>query len=130
MTTSRILAALLGPMFLVTGLMILTNLGAMPAFMVELAAVPVIIVLAGYVTFLPGLAIVLFHNRWQWGWPLLVTLSGWLLLVAGAIRILFAARLAAVLDDIAPSVLPALPAIAVVMLAIGGYLSFQGCRRG
>jgi len=34
----------------------------------------------------PGLAIVYFHNRWTGGWPVVVTVTGWLSLAIGRIR--------------------------------------------
>jgi hypothetical protein len=36
-----------------------------------------IVYLNGTLLFVGGLAIVQSHNRWSWGWPLLVTLTGW-----------------------------------------------------
>jgi hypothetical protein len=42
--------------------------------------------IAGYAAFVPGLAIVYFHNRWTGGWPVLVTVMGWLSLIVGFLR--------------------------------------------
>ena len=55
-----------------------------------------LIVLAGYAAFVPGLAIVYFHNRWTGGWPMLITLVGRLSLVIGLIRMVFPMQLAAI----------------------------------
>ncbi|HYA79991.1 MAG TPA: hypothetical protein VED87_03570, partial [Methylocystis sp.] len=85
MTTSKIIAALLGPTLVVSGAMVLLNLDAMPAILEELSKSPMLIVLAGYAAFVPGLAIVYFHNRWTGGWPVLITVLGWLSLIIGFI---------------------------------------------
>ena len=91
--TSRLIAALLGPVFVISGLLVLFNPQALPGIIRAFVADPTLVVLAGYMSFVPGLAIVYFHNRWARGWPLLVTLSGWICVVVGAGRIVLAYRL-------------------------------------
>ena len=76
MSTSKIIAALLGPTLVATAAMVLLNLDAIPAIVDELSKSPMLIVLVGYAAFVPGLAIVYFHNRWTGGWPMLITLVG------------------------------------------------------
>ena len=63
MATSKIIAALLGPTLVVSGAMVLLNLDAMPAIVEELSKSPMLIVLAGYAAFVPGLAIVHFQTE-------------------------------------------------------------------
>jgi hypothetical protein len=72
MTTSKTIAALLGPTLVATATMMLVNLDSMPTLIEELSKSPMLVVLAGYAAFVPGLAIVYFHNRWT-GWPALIT---------------------------------------------------------
>jgi hypothetical protein len=132
MRTSVILAALTGPTLLATAAMMLLNLDAMPAMVGELSKSPMLIILAGYAAFVPGLAIVYFHNRWAFGWPLLITLLGWLSLIAGLIRMLFPTQLAGIVAKAALSqTLPAvLFMVGVVFLIIGGVLSVKAYLRG
>jgi hypothetical protein len=59
MTTSKTIAALLGPTFVATAVMVLVNLDAMPTIIEELSKSPMLIVLAGYAAFVPGVAVVL-----------------------------------------------------------------------
>ena len=47
-----------------------------------------VVYLNGMVLFVAGLAIVQAHNRWVWKWWLMVTLTGWLLLLGGLYRII------------------------------------------
>lgn len=53
---------------------------------------PPVVYLSGLLLFVAGLAIVRWHNTWRRDWTLLVTLSGWFLLVLGLLR-MFAASL-------------------------------------
>jgi hypothetical protein len=131
MTTSKIIAALLGPTLVVTGLMVLLNLEAMPAMIEEISQNPMIIVLAGYAAFVPGLAIVYFHNRWTAGWPMLITLFGWLSVIVGFLRTVFPTQLAGVMSRAAhaPAMHVVLPAIGAVFLLAGVVLSYKAHAR-
>jgi hypothetical protein len=129
MSTSKIIAALLGPTLVATAAMVLLNLDAIPAIVNELSKSPMLIVLAGYAAFVPGLAIVYFHNRWTGGWPILITLVGWLSLVIGLIRMVFPMQLAAIMAKSAPSLLNMMPAVAAIFLLIGGVLSYKAYVR-
>ncbi len=130
MTTSKTIAALLGPTLLATALMVLLNLGAMPFLIEEVSKFPMMIVLAGYAAFVPGLAIIYFHNRWTGGWPALITIFGWLSVVIGFARIVFPMQLVGIMQTAGPALHVVLPAVAVVFLLVGGLLSFKGYGRG
>jgi hypothetical protein len=55
---------------------LLANLGTSRTIIEGLSQSPALIMIAGYAAFVPGLAIVYFHNRWTGGWPMLVTVMG------------------------------------------------------
>ncbi|KAM7206102.1 hypothetical protein V8F20_002884 [Naviculisporaceae sp. PSN 640] len=50
---------------------------------------PVAIYLNGCMLFVSGLSIVLRHNRWNWSWPVLITLLGWCALGLGFSRMMW-----------------------------------------
>jgi hypothetical protein len=129
MTTSKTIAALLGPTLVASAISILANIGTAQTIVGDLSQSPALVLIAGYAAFVPGLAIVYFHNRWTGGWPVLVTLMGWLSLVVGFLRIVFPTQIAAMATKIAPSATGFFPVIAVVFLAIGGFLSFKAYGR-
>jgi hypothetical protein len=129
MSTSKIIAALLGPTLVATAAMVLLNLDAIPAIVDELSKSPMLIVLAGYAAFVPGLAIVYFHNRWTGGWPVLITLVGWLSLVIGLIRMVFPMQLAAIMAKSGLTLLNMMPAGAAIFLLIGSVLSYRAYVR-
>lgn len=125
MTTSKTIAALLGPTLVATALMVLFNLGAMPSMIEELSKFPMMIVLAGYAAFVPGLAIVYFHNRWTGGWSVLITVFGWLSVVIGFARMVFPMQLVGIMQTVGPALHVVLPAAGAVFLLVGGVLTFK-----
>jgi hypothetical protein len=129
MTTSKTIAALLGPTLIATAVSLLANLGTSQTIIEGLSQSPALIMMAGYAAFVPGLAIVYFHNRWTGGWPVLVTVMGWLSLVVGLLRMVLPTQLAAMATKIAPAAAGVFPFVAVVFLLIGGFLSFKAFGR-
>jgi hypothetical protein len=129
MQTSKTIAALLGPTLVASAISLLANLDKFQTIIAGLSQNPALIMIAGYAAFVPGLAIVYFHNRWTGGWPVLITLMGWLSLIAGLLRMVFPTQLAALTAKIAPSAAGIFPVIAIVFLVIGGFLSFKAYRR-
>ena len=89
MDTSLFLARLIGPVLLVVGAAILIDRNNIRALATDFLEHRGLIFLAGVLTLLGGLAIVLTHNVWHGGWAVVITLFGWLLVIGGAFRILF-----------------------------------------
>jgi hypothetical protein len=92
LTTSKTIAALIGPTLVASAVSLLTNLDTSQTIIAGLSQSPALIMIAGYAAFVPGLAIVYFHNRWTGGWPVLVTVMRWLSLVVGLVRMCFPHR--------------------------------------
>lgn len=129
MNTSKTIAALLGPTLVASAVILLLNLGAMPAIIEELSKSPMLIILAGYAAFVPGLTIVHFHNRWTGGWPVLITFLGWLSLIVGLVRMVLPTQLAEFITKAGPAMTDVLPVFGIVFLLIGGFLSFKAYGR-
>ena len=81
MTSSKAIAALPGPTLFVMALAMLLNLGSMAAIAAQVARDTALIFFSGILLFVAGLAIVRIHNMWSGGWPVLVTILGWLALI-------------------------------------------------
>lgn len=127
MGRTRAIAALLGPVFLVTGAMLLVDLGRWDAVVADLARAPMLLLLAGYMTFVPGLAIVYAHNRWHGGaLTVTVTAIGWLFVAAGIVRIVGAYGLAAAVVPVAAGLTTLIGWLAIAMLALGAWLGWEG----
>ena len=80
MTDSRRIAGLLGPTLIALAASEALN----PHIWVNVP--PAQTYLAGTLWFVAGLSIVRAHNRWTVGWPTLVTLMGWFVMLGGLFR--------------------------------------------
>ncbi len=125
MTASKSIAGLIGPTLVAGSVAVLLNLGTWPGLVEQGFRDPVLIFVSGFPLFVAGLAIVRAHNRWEGGWPILVTVVGWLALIGGLSRILFPTRLAPIAVGAIHST-GVLPAVAIVYLVVGAFLSFKG----
>ena len=89
MDTSIFIARLIGPMLVVLSVGLLARPDTIRAAANEFIASRALIFLSGLLTLLGGLVIVNTHNVWQAGWPVVITIFGWLFVIGGAVRILF-----------------------------------------
>jgi uncharacterized protein YjeT (DUF2065 family) len=87
MDASILIARLLGPVLVVIGLMVLIDSKGFQALGREFMASRGLLYLAGLLALVAGLAIVNTHNRWVAGWPVIVTIYGWLALLGGILRL-------------------------------------------
>ena len=125
MNSSVIIAQLIGPLMLLMGVSFFINFAGLKEVGREFIESRSLIMLAGVVVFIPGLAIVNFHNIWIMEWPVVITLFGWLMVAAGIMRIAFFDQLqvlgrAMLLKD------GLLRTAALFMMALGAFLSFKG----
>jgi cytochrome bd-type quinol oxidase subunit 2 len=124
MATSKMISGLIGPTFFALAVSMLLNVGSLPALVEQASHDPAMILTTGIITFVAGLAIVRVHNRWSGGWPVVVTVLGWLFVLGGLARILFPNQLAAAAAGIAQHN-GFFVGEAIVLLALGGFLSFK-----
>jgi hypothetical protein len=87
MKTSKTIAGLIGPTLVAIAASMLLNIGSFPELAEQVSRDPVPIFVSGILLFVAGLAIVRVHNRWTNGWPVLVTVLGWLTVFSGLARI-------------------------------------------
>lgn len=83
MTESRRIAGLVGPSLIALTLPEVLN---PHAFVTQTAP---LVYLNGGLLFIAGLSILRSHNRWSRGWPVVVTLVGWVGILAGLFRLFF-----------------------------------------
>jgi hypothetical protein len=112
MTSSKQIAGLIGPTIIA-----LTASEALNLHIWE-NNIPPVTYLNGTLLFVAGLAIVRVHNRWTRGWPVLVTLAGWFVILGGLYR-MFAPE--------APQAPQSTPTYAflTVLFAIGIFFDLQ-----
>ena len=127
MPAATLIARLIGPLFAALGLGMLLNATFYAAAVGEGAHSPVLIAISGMATLVAGLAILNAYHAWTADWRVLVTVIGWLFIIAGLIRLI----LPTLAETLAPAVYSGPAALMVagaVVLVIGGILSFEGYR--
>ena len=126
--TSKMIAGLIGPTLIAIAAAMLLNFRSFPQLAEQISRDPGLIFLSGILLFVAGLAIVRAHNIWAGGWPVLVTVLGWVAVLGGLARMLFPTQLAAMVARVGQSS-GWIIAAAVVILVIGAFLSFKGYSR-
>lgn len=87
MDTSLFLARLIGPVLVVLAVGLVAFQDSWRAMAKEFIASRPLMFMSGFLTLLGGLAIVNTHNVWH-GWPVIITILGWLAVVGGIARML------------------------------------------
>jgi hypothetical protein len=128
MTTSKMIAGLIGPTLVAIAAAMLINVGSFPALTEQISCDPALIFVSGILLLVAGLAIVRADNIWAGGWPVLVTVLGWFAVLGGLVRMLFPIKLAAIVAGVGQST-GLIAAVAVVLLVLGAFLSFKGYAR-
>ncbi len=125
MDSSVFLARLLGPTMLVLGLGLLVNRSTYRNLSLEVLDSRALLFIAGLIAFVAGLAIVLTHNVWVAGWPLIITIFGWASVFAGIVRIVFPDKVAQLGRRVADNQGFLLFGI-VLYLGLGAWLIYAG----
>lgn len=81
-------AKFLGFYFVIVAISMIINPIGMRAFIVDALQNKSFVMLAGIMSLLFGLLIVLTHNIWI-GWPIIITIIGYLSIIRGIIRLYF-----------------------------------------
>jgi uncharacterized protein YjeT (DUF2065 family) len=89
METSLFLAQLIGPVLIVIGVGLLLKQTEFREMATDFLSSRALIFVSGLLTLVAGLAIVLTHNVWEFNWPVIITILGWLSIFGGVFRILF-----------------------------------------
>jgi uncharacterized membrane protein HdeD (DUF308 family) len=125
METSLFLARLMGPAAIVMGAAMLINPVNMREMANDFLEHRGLIFLAGILTLVAGLAIVLTHNVWVAGWPVIITIIGWLSVVGGIFRIVFPDSVKSI-GEAMLQLSGGLTAAGVALALIGGTLCYVG----
>lgn len=124
MAHSRLIASFAGPLMLAIGFAMLFNRTAIMAMTTELAHNQGIVFLAGILALLAGIAIVRVHNVWSGGWPVIITVLGWLSVAGGLARMWFP-QLAGPIANALGGNTGLLLIAGAVLCALGAFLSYK-----
>ncbi len=125
METSLLLAKLIGTTMLIFGLHVVIGVESMRRVGREFLDSEALIFISGIITLPVGLAIVITHNVWTADWRVLITLFGWIAVVAGVARLTLSRQIMSLgekmLESRAMIMVPG-----AVMALVGGYLAWRG----
>jgi uncharacterized membrane protein len=124
-TTSRFIARLIGPMLAVAGIPMVVHANTYRTLIEEILISDALVYIAGLLALLGGLAIINVHNSWSSGWPLIITVFGWLCAIGGTIR-MTAPELVETLAGTVYQLPGVVEGIGVAVLLFGCFLSFKG----
>ena len=116
MTNSKLIAGLMGPTLIAIPLSEALN------FHLWANNIPPVTYLNGMILFLAGLLVVRFHNLWTGGWPVMITLVGWVILISGLFRMFVPEAQQLTQRNIALAVI-------IVLFSIGVFLTFKAYGR-
>jgi len=120
-------ARLVGPLFVAIGLGILLNAPFYVGAIVEAVHSPTLVYISGIASLLAGLAVLNAYAAWTADWRVIITILGWLLVIAGVVRIV----LPELVTRLATTIYSGPTALAItgaVVLVLGGFLSFKAYR--
>jgi len=87
MPASIFIAKLLGPLFIVAGIALLSKMEMFREILRDFIGSPALVYIAGFFGLLGGLALVLTHNIWMRDWRVIVTLIGWATIVRALVTV-------------------------------------------
>lgn len=125
MNTSRLIARLIGPLFLAIGVGLFANAAVYHSMAQEFLRNVPLIYLSGFLTLLAGITIVNFHNLWVGDWRVMITIFGWLAVIGGAVRLILPQAVQSVGGTMLAST-TAQTIGGVVVLALGAWLTYAG----
>lgn len=127
--TTLVAARILGPIFVLAGVMMFTRpsrvLTAMGGFLLNDS----LMILAGFVTVLLGLAIVTFHRRYDTVTAIFVFVIGWLMVARGAVM-LVAPDLVHISADYVANQPNLIPIAGCAVALLGVWLTYTGFISG
>jgi uncharacterized membrane protein len=94
MDSSILLARLMGPYIIVIGASLMLNQKIFRQIMEDFPKNPSLVFVTGLLTFVAGLATVLFHNIWVADWRVIITIFGWIMLIKGVFLVVLPGTIA------------------------------------
>lgn len=119
------IAKLMGPAILAAAWAMITRPQVTSRLGGDFLKYPALVFVTGGIVLVGGLAIVNAHNIWVLGWPVIITLFGWAMVISGALRVMLPGVVTRVGDAMIER--PAATRIAgVVWAVLGAVLTYQG----
>lgn len=128
MTISIFLAKIIGTYMLITSIAMLINLKFYKKALDEAVKSPMIILISAILTLILGILIVISHNVWIQGWPVIITIIGWLILIKGILLFFFPSGLSKCMKKCKMKykidILDWIKWVCLIALFVGAYLIY------
>ena len=124
--TSLFIARLMGPILIISSLSAL-NRDFYLNLIKDIKNNAALLFIAGIMALTLGLTLVNVHNIWVYDWPVIITIFGWLSIIAGVIRILLP-TLVFKIADIFTQNHSIIMVIMTLNFALGAYLTAVGYK--
>ena len=118
---SKTIAGLIGPALVALVAALLVNPYSIPTLIEPVSHDPALVLVSGVLPFVAGLAVVRMDNHRR-GWAVLVTVFGWLPLVAGLVGMLFLISLSGMVANVGKNT-ELIATEAIVLLGIAAFLA-------
>jgi hypothetical protein len=128
METSKILARIMGPAMIIPAAGVFLNFSQYQRLYEEFSKSPSLCYLGGFMALLLGLVVLQFHNRWEAGWPVIITIMGWVSVIKGAVLIIFPAAIISMWHPYTASSTALIVSLAI-SCAVGIFLTIEGYWR-
>ena len=125
MSTSILIAKYIGPVMLVAAVAGLLNSKQIVAIFEDFIKSPALIFIAGVMTLVMGLTLVIFHNHWVADWRVIITIFGWIGIAGGIMRMAFP-MFAIEMGKKMMGRKKMLAVIAILNTALGAFLTYKG----
>lgn len=125
MVLSIFLAQALGLYFLITGFAMIINGDRAMILLEKILKDEALIFITGFIALILGILLVLSHNIWVMGWPVIITILAWLALFKGIMRVVYPHK-AVVLAEKVINNTKGFYTVSVVVFAIGLFLVYHG----
>jgi hypothetical protein len=93
METSIFLAQAFGIYLVIMSLFLILEYKTLRPLVDEFASSPALILLSGFISLILGILLILSHNVWVMGWPVVITILSWLVFIQGIARLFFTHKL-------------------------------------
>jgi hypothetical protein len=125
MHSSIFIAKVSGLYCLIFGILMIAQFRSLDKILSSFIEIPGLMILSGVIPLIMGLLIVIAHPVWVWAWPVIITLLGYLSVLAGIGRILFAGNPPGFLKNLAHNRGYVMGELIFYTL-LGGYLTYMG----
>lgn len=123
MELSFLLGKIMGITLIIIGLSVIFNKKLLKKAVEDLAISGGLMFMTGFVMLLLGIIVIVAHNIWVWGWPVIVTILGWCLLLRGVFMLFLSSKFITFINNMILK--RYYQHLAWIMIVVGLYLSYM-----